>query len=84
MAQRTLGHREARQNAKYGRALLPDLTTQTIRRDVFRSVAELTVAIVEHLAVHNAPKRFVWTATANDILANVMRARIALDIKQSD
>ena len=53
-----------------------DLTVNSLRRGVFRSVAELTEAIEEHLAAHNAdPKPFVWTATASDILEKVKRGR---------
>ena len=53
-----------------------DLTVNRLRRGVFRSVAELTEAIKEHLAAHNAdPKPFVWTATASDILEKVKRGR---------
>lgn len=53
-----------------------DLTVNSIRRGVFRSVEELISAIEEHLAVHNAhPKPFVWTATASDILEKVKRGR---------
>ncbi len=55
-----------------------DLTEQSIRRGVFRSVGEVIVAIEEH--VHNAaPKPFIWTATASDILEKVKRARAKLD-----
>ncbi len=39
------------------------LTEQSIRRGVFRSVAEVIVASEEHVRVHNAaPKPFIWTA----------------------
>jgi len=61
-----------------------DLTVNRLRRGVFRSVAELTEAIKEHLAVHNAdPKPFVWTATASDILEKVKRGRRKLHNIQS-
>ncbi len=57
-----------------------DLTDKRIRRGVFRSVPELIAAIQESIARHNAaPKPFVWTKTAKDILAKVTRARKALD-----
>jgi hypothetical protein len=40
-----------------------DLTTERLRRGVFRCVPELICAIKEYIAVHNKdPKRFVWTA----------------------
>ena len=57
-----------------------DITENRIRRGVFRSVAELESAIQTYIANHNAsPKPFIWTASANDILAKVARARKALD-----
>lgn len=61
-----------------------DLTTQSVRRGVFRSVAELIAAIEEHIRVHNAnPKPFIWTAKAADILEKVTRARMKLQTLQS-
>jgi transposase len=61
-----------------------DLTVQSVRRGVFRSVAALIAAIEEHLRVHNAaPKPFIWTAKATDILAKVTRARAKLQTLQS-
>ena len=57
-----------------------DLTDKRIRRGVFRSVPELIAAIQEYIERHNAaPKPFVWTKTAKDILAKVTLARKALD-----
>ena len=57
-----------------------DITENRIRRGVFRSVAELESAIQAYITNHNAaPKPFIWTASANDILAKVARARKALD-----
>ncbi len=57
-----------------------DLTDKRIRRGVFRDVEELIVAIEDYIAHHNrAPKPFIWTATAKDILEKVKRARRALD-----
>ncbi len=57
-----------------------ELTDKRIRRGVFRSIPELRAAIQEYIDQHNAaPKPFVWTATANAILAKVSRARKALD-----
>jgi transposase len=61
-----------------------DLTDKSIRRGVFRNVAELTQTIEEHLRVHNAdPKPILWTATAADILEKVKRGRRTLDKVQS-
>jgi hypothetical protein len=52
-----------------------DITTERLRRGVFRCVPELIRAIKEAVAVHNNdPKPFVWTASANDILQKVIRA----------
>ena len=52
-----------------------ELTQKRIRRGVFRSVPELEAAIHEYLEASNqAPKPFVWTAPAQDILAKVERA----------
>jgi transposase len=57
-----------------------ELTDKAIRRGVFRSVGELTAAIEEYLRVHNDdPKPFVWTATADEILAKVQRGRVTLE-----
>lgn len=57
-----------------------DLTDKQIRRGVFRSVDDLIVAIEDYIVSHNLnPKPFIWTASARDILAKVMRARGALD-----
>ena len=51
------------------------ITTKRIRRGVFRSVAELQDAIRDYLDRHNAdPKPFVWTKTADTILAKERRA----------
>jgi len=61
-----------------------DLTTQSVRRGVFRSVSALIAAIEEHIRVHNAdPKPFIWTAKATDILEKVTRARTKLQTLQS-
>ncbi len=57
-----------------------EITDKRIRRGVFRSVEELIEAIRAYIAEHNgAPKPFVWTAKAQDILEKVRRARAALD-----
>ncbi|MGF6780283.1 hypothetical protein P3T21_005512 [Paraburkholderia sp. GAS334] len=50
------------------------ITQQSIRRGSFESVRQLVVQIqlyVEHYNVHKCP--FVWTATADSILAKVQR-----------
>ena len=53
-----------------------DLTTQRLRRGVFRSLPGLTEVSTAYLASDNAcPTPFVWTATASAILAKVKRAR---------
>jgi transposase len=50
------------------------LTEKQIRRGVHRSVRELETAIKNYLAVSNqSPKPFVWTKTADDILASLAR-----------
>ena len=49
-----------------------ELTNKRIRRGVFRSVKELEAAIREYIDVHNEdPKPFVWTKTADQILASI-------------
>jgi transposase len=59
-----------------------DITDQRIRRGVFRSVVELEQAITDYLAQHNqAPKPFIWTKRASDILEKVKRGRAALENK---
>ena len=48
------------------------LTEKQIRRGVHRSTRELEAAIVDYIQVHNQrPKPFVWTKTADEILASV-------------
>jgi transposase len=55
-----------------------DITENHIRRGVFRSVDELECTILEAIDQHNeAPRPYIWTAKANDILAKVIRARAA-------
>ena len=57
-----------------------ELTDKAIRRGVFKSVPDLIAAIETFLeANNNDPKPFVWTATAEDILAKVRRGRVALE-----
>ena len=50
------------------------LTAKQLRRGVHHSTRELEAAIRRYLALYNeAPKPFVWTKTADDILASVAR-----------
>jgi transposase len=56
-----------------------ELTDKALRRGVFHSVPDLIAKIEEYLDAHNDdPKPFIWTATAEDILAKVARGRVAL------
>ena len=56
-----------------------ELTDKALRRGVFPSVPDLIAKIEEYLAAHNAKgTTFVWTATADQILAKVARGRVAL------
>jgi hypothetical protein len=58
---------------------LREITDKAIRRGVFHSVDELTAAIENYLKANNDnPKPFVWTATAESILAKVARGRVAI------
>jgi transposase len=51
-----------------------ELTNKRIRRGVFRSVKDLEAAIREYIEVHNEdPTPFVWTKTADQILASIAR-----------
>jgi transposase len=51
-----------------------ELTNKQVRRGVHRSVAELERAIQEFLDANNDdPKPFVWTKTADEILASIAR-----------
>lgn len=50
------------------------LDSRQIKRGAHRSVSELRAAIVRYLDVNNAePRPFVWTKTADDILASIAR-----------
>ena len=61
------------------------LTSDRLRRGVFRSVPELISAIEQYIAVHNEnPKPFIWTAEAADILQKVIRANRRLSSKQNE
>ena len=55
------------------------ITADAIRRGVFTSVAELEATIAGYLTNHNTkPTPFVWTKSADVILAKVNRARATL------
>jgi transposase len=57
-----------------------DLTEKNLRRGIFGSVPELVTSIEDYLEANNDnPKPYVWTATAESILAKVARARSTLD-----
>jgi len=61
-----------------------DLTENRLKRGVFRSVLELIEALDGYVDHHNEePKPFIWTASAQDILAKVMRAQSALNKRQT-
>src|SRR4029079_17286861 len=50
------------------------------RRAELHSVPDLIASLQEYLDSHNdAPRPYVWTATAESILAKVARGRIALE-----
>ena len=56
-----------------------DLTDKNLRRGIFASVPDLIASIEAYLNAHNAdPTPYVWTATAESILAKVQRARTKL------
>jgi transposase len=51
-----------------------DLTNKQLRRGAHRSTVELERAIREYIDIRNRhPKPFVWTKTADDILASIER-----------
>jgi transposase len=57
-----------------------DLTTKRIRRGVFRNVPDLVATIYAYIALNNTDsKPFVWMASAEAILAKVMRCRPILE-----
>jgi transposase len=50
------------------------LTEKQIRRGAHRSTRQLETAIKDYLAIHNEnPKPFIWTKTADEILASLAR-----------
>ena len=55
-----------------------DLTEKQIRRGVHRSTTQLEAAITAYIATVNAnPRPFVWTKSADDILASIKRFCLA-------
>jgi transposase len=62
-----------------------DITDKAIRRGVFGSVDQLVDVINAYIAHNNEnPKPFIWTKTADQIIAKVRRGRVALEaVKQS-
>ena len=57
-----------------------DLTDKNLRRGIFASVPDLIASIQTYIDTNNAdPEPYVWTATAESILAKVERARTALN-----
>ncbi|WLP92605.1 IS630 family transposase [Gordonia sp. NB41Y] len=57
-----------------------ELTDKNIRRGIFPSVPELIASIESYMHAHNDnPKPYIWTATAESILAKVARARATLE-----
>lgn len=57
-----------------------EITDKRIRRGVFRSVPELIAAIQEYLDNHNQnPTVFVWSASAERILAKVAKSKEVLE-----
>jgi len=57
-----------------------ELSEKAIRRGVFVSVPDLIAAIESYMATWNeAPEPFVWTATADSIMAKLDRARKKLE-----
>ena len=56
-----------------------EITTKRIRRGTFRSVPELIQAIEDYIKINNEnPKPFVWTKTADEIIAKVNRGKVIL------
>jgi hypothetical protein len=76
-------HQSARRNGAWANAvegLFATLTRQRLKRGVFTSIVELQTAINRFIAETNdKPKPFVWTKSADAILAAVNRGRQALE-----
>lgn len=57
-----------------------ELTEKSVRRNAFVSVAELQKTIEEFLAAWNeSPRPFTWTATVENIMAKIEKARVKLE-----
>ncbi len=57
-----------------------EITRKRIRRGVFRSLPQLIQTISDYIDDHNQnPQTFTWTATAQDIIAKVRRAKATID-----
>lgn len=57
-----------------------ELTNKAVRRGSFQSVPDLIEKIMEFIGSHNEhSKAFVWTATAEDILAKIEKCRKRLE-----
>ena len=57
-----------------------ELTDKALRRGAFHSVPDLIASIQDYLDSYNDdPRPYLWTATAESILAKVARGRIALE-----
>ena len=57
-----------------------ELSEKAIRRGAFVSVPDLIQAIEAFLATWNeAPRPFIWTATVENIMAKIARARAKLE-----
>ena len=55
-----------------------------MREGSFASVRQLISAIEAYLAQRNlAPKRYLWHAKGEDVLAKILRARAALQSQQT-
>lgn len=61
-----------------------DLSEQQLRRGVFASVPDLEASVLSYIDKHNdAPAPFIWTCSAQDILAKVKRGRRTLNKLQT-
>lgn len=62
-----------------------DLTEDVVREGSFCSTEELSRAIADYLAERNLnPKRYVWKAKGEEILAKIQRARAAMEKAKSN
>ena len=57
-----------------------EITTKRIRRDSFKNVKELIMAIKQYIESHNQnPKVFVWTASVESIMRKVSKCKDLLE-----